>query len=358
MDFQPLRHPLILVIIAQAQLMAAPPIEKVILWGHKLHSHTHSYIHERFFRAFEYLDYPTYWFDDNDDVSHFDFTHSLFITEGQVDQNIPLRFDCQYVLHHCDPVKYQPLVDSSLCVFMYKYTDEVKTIPNLMQIEPFIYYDIPGKSVYFPWASDYLPHEIDQLKEQVIKKKEKQSCIYWIGTIGDSNTPFGNSDEIYAFVKASAERNIEFVHFDPWSKGLDRQVCTTLLKSGYFSPAIVGKWQAEHGYIPCRIFISICCGQMGITNSYTTYELFNKKIVYNPDCYQLFYDAIERQKTWTPEDQIELMDFIKEKHTYLNRIHTLLDFMSLTNNPRNMHAFISSSPPLILPEHRSEICPQ
>jgi hypothetical protein len=316
------------------QIAAAPPIEKVIVWGHKLHSHTHSYIHERFFRAFQYLGYPTYWFDSKDDVSCFDFAHSLFITEGQADGNIPLRADCQYVLHNCNQAKYQHLFDASLCIVMQIYTDDLLSLSHLVQVEPFTYYDISGRCVWFPWASDYLPDEIDALKQQLIDEKtRKERCVYWIGTIGSSSTPFGNSAQIAGFERACVENQIVFKHFDPWAGGLDRSECTDRIKRGYLAPAIVGKWQEQNGYIPCRIFINICCGQMGLTNSYRTYELFEKKIIYNPDCYQLFYDAKEREKTWTLQEQLELMDFIKKKHTYLNRIKTLLDFLSLVNQP-------------------------
>lgn len=80
---------------------------KVVIWGHKLHSHTHSYIHQRFYRAFQYMKYIIYWFDDTDDVSNFDFSNTLFITEGQVDKNIPMRNDCYYMLHNVDQEKYK-----------------------------------------------------------------------------------------------------------------------------------------------------------------------------------------------------------------------------------------------------------
>ena len=312
-------------------LSAAPPIVKVVLWGHKLHSHTHSYIHERFFRTFQYMGYPTYWFDDSDDISNFDFSHSLFITEGQVDRNIPIRFDCQYILHNCPDEKYRQLFEASICIEMQKYTDEVLTTPNLKKIAPCIYYDVAGKRVYFPWASDFLPYEIEKMKK-LVGKKIKENTIYWIGTIGGKL--YGNEDQINEFKRACDENNIEFKHLDPWSKGRSRAECTRMLTSAYLSPAIVGKWQQENGYIPCRIFINICCGQMGVTNSYRVYELFEKKIVYNPDCYQLFYAAKKREAAWTLENQHELMDFIKENHTYINRIKTLLEFMSLTNKQR------------------------
>ena len=40
--------------------------ERVIIWGHKLHTHTHSYIHYGFQRRFKHLNYDVYWFDNND----------------------------------------------------------------------------------------------------------------------------------------------------------------------------------------------------------------------------------------------------------------------------------------------------
>ena len=315
--------------LSMSSLFATPPIEKVVIWGHKLHSHTHSYIHERFFRAFQSMGYSTYWFDNSDDVSDFDFSHSLFLTEGQVDQEIPIRTDCRYILHNCTQKKYQQLLEASLAMFMQVYTDDVLNHTNCIQVSPCTYYDIDGKCVYIPWASDFLPDEIDELKS-LIAHVQRENYVHWIGTIGGGR--FGNEDQLNEFKRACLENQIPFFHNNPWNKGTSREECTTLFMNAYLAPAIVGRWQQEKGYIPCRIFINICCGQMGVTNSYRVYELFDKKITYNPDCYQLFYDAKNRQKTWTLQDQYELMDFIKEKHTYVNRIKTLLEFLELIHH--------------------------
>jgi hypothetical protein len=92
------------------------------------------------------------------------------------------------------------------------------------------------------------------------------------------------------------------------------------------APAIVGQWQKMVGYIPCRIFKNISYGQMGITNSPRVYELFEEKIIYNSDEYQLFFDARHALMRTTHKQLFELMDFVRDKHTYLNRIETLLDF--------------------------------
>lgn len=307
------------------------PFDQVVIWGHKLHSHTHSYIHERFYRAFKHLGYTVYWFDHKDAVSDFDFSRTLFITEGQVDNRIPLREDCLYILHNCQGKKYESLFEKGCCINLQVYTDDVLSAPNAVKIDTCIYYDIPGKCVYMPWASDLLPHEIEEMKQRLphIKKDRR---IYWIGTAGSGT--FGNIEQLNPFARACKENNVQFRINDSWAKALNRDDLLERTAKNFLAPTIVGKWQAEKGYIPCRIFINISSGQMGITNSPRVYELFDRKIVYNPDTYQLFYDAMGRLSTWSQEEQYALMDFIKTKHTYINRIQTLLDFFQKVRGDR------------------------
>lgn len=306
--------------------VAAEPFDRVVIWGHKMHSHTHSYIHERFFRAFQHLGYPTYWFDNQDNVKNFDFSRTLFLTEGQVDQKIPLREDCTYILHNCQRDRYAHLFQMGRCINLQVYTDDVLARTHLIKVEPFIYYDIEGRVVYMPWGSDLLPHEIEEMKSRLPAIK-KRKAFYWMGTLAEGT--FGNVNQLNPFIQACKENGIQFSPNDPWTKGLSRQTMMERTAEGFIAPAIVGKWQEEHGYIPCRIFINISAGQLGVTNSRRVYELFDQKIVYNSDTYQLFYDALERLKTWSLEDQYALMDIVKEKHTYLNRIATLLNFLEL-----------------------------
>jgi hypothetical protein len=71
---------------------------------------------------------------------------------------------------------------------------------------------------------------------------------------------------------------------------------------------------------------------MGVTNSYRVYELFNKKIVYDPDPVMLFHKAQEALKVFGDKEREELMNFVKDNHTYVNRIHSILNFIEKVNN--------------------------
>lgn len=304
--------------IQPVQINTTLPIKKVVIWGHKLHSHTHSYIHWAFHRAFTHLGYDTYWLDNQDNLQGIDFSNSLFITESQVDQNIPIRDDCWYILHNCDGRKYKHLFEQNKVILLQVYTHDC--LPrNVRKIDECIYVDRQDKIVYMPWATDLLPHEIEANK--AFTGTRKQNTFTFIGTVGGGY--YGNCDQVNAFSKAATEQSIKF---DSISKcSMEENIAR--VQRAYMAPALQGSWQVTQGYIPCRIFKNISYGAFGITNSETVYKLFNEKIVYNPDCYQLFYDAKQRIDTLDVNELYELMDFVKEKHTYINRIELLLSFL-------------------------------
>lgn len=295
--------------------------DKVIIWGHKLHSHTHSYIHNAFYRAFKHMGYKTHWLDAHDNLNGIDCSNALFITEGQVDANIPLRQDARYILHNCNPTKYKPFMQAGHCIILQVYTDDVLPRP-VTKVDDFIYYDLADKVIYMPWATDLLPYEIDAIKKEIPHAKKNRE-IWWVGTIAGGE--FGNTHEVEPFKKACAENGIKFKH------GMTKSVEENIkdIQHSYMAPAIVGTWQQRVGYIPCRIFKNISYGQMGVTNSRHVYELFKKKIVYNADTHQLFYDAKKRIQSMTQAELFELMDLVRDKHTYVTRIEQLLDFLKL-----------------------------
>jgi hypothetical protein len=323
LDFLKRPYQLVLLLIcftAGSPLSAAvEQIQKVVIWGHKLHSHTHSYIHHAFYIAFRHLGYSTYWFDNSDTVSDFDFSNALFLTEGQVDAKIPIRDDCFYILHNCSVKKYESQIKAGKAIILQVYTDDILKYQT-QEIAKCIHFNVDGQTIHMPWATDLLPHEIDEMKA-ILPENHSSNKIYWIGTIGAGK--YGNIEELNPFITACKENGYEFIHLNRVGQEKSRQ----LIKESYIAPAIVGTWQNKAGYIPCRIFKNISYGHMGVTNSYRVYELFNQKIIYNPDTYQLFYDA--HRTAFDRQSILKLMDEVRDHHTYINRIQTLFQFLDL-----------------------------
>ena len=305
---------------------------KVVIWGHKLKYpiNTFAYIHHAWDRAFRHLGYETYWFDNDDSIKGINFANTLFITEGQVDQNMPLRHDCFYVIHYGNPRKYQPLFKKGRCIALDRYDADAKK--DATPVDSATAYNLSMQTLYIPWATDLLPHEIDKVKKD-IQHVTKHNFIWWVGTIGGKK--FGNINEINPFKKACKEKKLTFYNR---CTGVSMENNVERIQQSYMAPAIVGTWQRGHGYIPCRIFKNISYGQPGATNSKAVYDLFKNdgiEIVYNPDTYQLFYDTEKYIQSMTLEDLYHQMDYVRDNHTYLNRIERLLEFIEMAYEERN-----------------------
>jgi len=303
-------------------------IKKVVIWGHKLHSHTHSYIHFAFHRAFKHLGYDTYWFDDSDDVSKFDFAGSLFLTEGQVDRNMPLRDDCFYILHNVDQGKYksssilrqnQVLVIQVFTKDCYKRGDPEIKHPCFHFAE----YENNYPVLYFPWATDLLPHEIQANIDEFDKNDATTNDVYFIGCQTPQLMP----------VHTFCHRNgLNFKVIGGFANNnVDTTTNQQLIRQSIIAPAIQTTWQVDVGYVPCRIFKNISYGKMGITNSEVVYNLFEKKIIYHPDINQALQMGLAFERNTVPEERknkvIELMNTVMENHTYLNRVEMILQCM-------------------------------
>jgi hypothetical protein len=302
--------------------------KKVIIWGHKFsHYNTFSHIHSSYHKAFKSMGYDTYWFD-NDDVkklANFDFEGSLFFTEAQVDQKIPLIKNATYILHHCNNDKYLETGCTviNLCNYVkyceegisFNYKDSGNTVEKIGDL---FFYDKNANAMYQPWATDLLPDEI----------KEEDACLFdhlkkeinYIGSIWQENI-----DQMKPFMKACKDNK---KRFKKYRGGISDEDNRRLIRKSYIAPDIRGEWHKECGYIPCRIFKNISYGQVTGINSIHVYENFEKWVAYSDDTYELFNACVEKSKTMSKATIQESMRFIKNKHTYINRINNILYILS------------------------------
>lgn len=297
-------------------------IQKIVIWGHKLHSHTHSYIHAGFYKAFQYLGYDTYWFDKNDSISNFDFTGSLFLTEGQVIENMPLRNDCFYILHNVDYDKHKSIPENRKIIIQVYTTDcNNRDIPD--KERKFHYYC--NNTLYFPWATDLLPHEIDENIKNCRNHKTEKTVNF----IGMTTPPWTELS------KKLKKHNIKFQSFGGTFKTVhknnkDFEENMKLIQTSIIAPSLQTKWQVEHGYIPCRIFKNISYGKMGVTNNPYVNELFENKLIYNDNIEELTKQALKFEENPNKFDIIvSLMENVRDNHTYLNRIKYIKEHLEI-----------------------------
>jgi len=291
-------------------------IYQVVVWGHKLYSHTHSYIHGAFVKAFQHLGYKTLWLDNTDDVSNINFENTLFLTEGQVDSGIPIRNDAYYVLHNCDMTKYREITNK---LIIQVYTDDVINSHGGIPIGNGCFKT--DDCLYIPWATDLLPLEIDRNIQQIFVSKPVLNFV-------------GMMIEPWDQVKQWCEQHqIAFREIGGFSNHrVDFEENQRLIQESFMAPAVQNRWQVEKGYIPCRIFKNISYGKMGMTNSMRVNELFGNRLLYHSNVGELMRMGAEFEQRSIEEKRnilVPLMEYVRDHHTYLNRVELLLSCLRI-----------------------------
>lgn len=318
-------------------------MQKIILWGYPLYSHTHSFLHYGYEKAFKSLGYEVYW---TTNPNSTDFNNSIIITEGYATQNLPIVKSSTYIVHVLGNKtgfankflnKVKRLIDMRyLCKFWKdKNYDYVMDKNKLTKISDSTYFEkgSPYDILYTVWATDLLPHEFN-FEDRFIEREKK---FFYVGTIGGglggindcqkAPDEYDNVPHIMPFIRACQENNIEIVTSCPWKTPKTNEENRELIRKSYLAPDFRHNAMLAWGYVPCRIFKNISYGQLGMTNSEAIYEFFNKMLIYNKDGYQLFYDGQNQKNNF---DLIkEQMYYVQQNHTYLNRVK---DILAVINN--------------------------
>ena len=313
-------------------------IKQVVIYGHKLHSHTHSYIHNGFYIACKHLGFKTYHFDDSDDLSGHDFSHTLFITEHQVNKKIPLRNDCLYLTHYIDEGDYAGVPKENIIILKvslrdFDYFDKDKNfnyieLPYGVKHEYYAIDDAGYKCLYMYWATDLLPEEIDENMKQ-LDTIIPENKVYFIGSSSCIWDEFHRVCNQYSipFIRSGATFNVHS------SNNISIADNMKLIQKSIVAPALQDNVQIQYKYIPCRIFKNISYGKMGLTNNKVVDDLFDNKLMYHDNVSELVHAGLEFEKKQDKHKRIlELMQIVKEKHTYLNRVHTIMKYINQYTN--------------------------
>lgn len=303
---------------------------RIIIWGHKLHSHTHSYIHYGYWRAAESLGYEVHWYDDDDNVNNVDFSNSIFISEHQVCKNIPLRTDCKYFIHNSDePFKFERR-NNYEGFEVYNFVHDAKywhygsdyVWPSVENIGG-SFYEHKSKTIVTKWATDLLPEEIDACPVQLYD--ESIEDIFFVGSMQGEN--------IKKFAEVIQNKGKNFHNVGGYSGRYslytgnppDINQNIAMVRDSFISFDIREKSFFDMGkYYPCRIFKSISYGKWCGSNMSAIKDVFGDYVTFDDNIDTLYDRIVEDYMACTEEKMREAMNFIRDKHTYINRLTDLL----------------------------------
>ena len=332
--------------------------KKIIIWGHKYHNHTHSYVHGGFFRAFKTLGYEVLWLDDQDNIDNLNLQNSLFITEGNVEKKIPILKNSKYLVAYADrkrKILHKYEKNNLITLSSRQYDELEKPIKNDIastKLDEFSYLrendrcGIPIKNRWYinskatlfqPWATDLLPEEFLSFNKSTDNKK-----IYHIGTLhgGDYMRGFYEAckeNKITFILKSGSNSFFKKINFKLFhSRSNDKifnyikkevKLIGDLINNSYLSFALQPDIQLngpKKSYVPCRIFKNISYGRLCGTNSEAVMNLFDGNLPYSKNSYDLFYKTKIEEKNLSESKFNSISKFVKEKHTYINRIKNII----------------------------------
>jgi hypothetical protein len=201
------------------------------------------------------------------------------------------------------------------CYFDQKTSKKVRVKNDYVDYEMDDY-----DKLYISWATNLLP---DEFEEEDIYL-ERENSIYFSGTISNQGV-CENYSNWMPFLKACNENGIKFIHNDPWANPLSMGDVINRTQSSILGIDIRGPQHLKQGLLTCRVFKNMSYGHLGLTNSPAVYEELDGNCIYNADTEQLFYDGMSNRKNY---DLIKRgMQYVKENHTYINRINSLLSIL-------------------------------
>lgn len=316
---------------------------KIIIWGYPLYSHTHSYTHQAFYEAFKYLGYDTYWFHDGDYPKDFDYSNSIFWTEGFADENIPLNDSSFYFVHVCpSPKKY---IDAGVKKFIDVRTNSIwikdhvysysmdkdkmeklgpccyleKATKNRVRVKNDYYdYEIEDyDKIYISWASNLFPENFNF--EDIYFQRE--NVINFCGNLSNSGV-CENYSTFSLFIKECENSGISFNVNNPWNNPLSQEEVIKRTKQSILAADVRGPEHIKNGYVPCRVMKSISWGHLGMTNSPEVYKELEGHCILEENPSNLFHLAMEKRTDYNFIK--DSMKYIKENHTFLNRVNSIL----------------------------------
>ena len=295
--------------------MTNKDFEKVIIWGLPLHSHTHSYIHDCFFKAFKSMGYNTVWVDKTQEkIDNSFLDNSLVIVCGVDCQTLSVNKNCFYVLHNVDDYRFRQ--DNNFMNLQVYTKDTLLPERKAQKLSTFTYWQEDGQCLYQPWATDLLPEEMIY---DPVPAPEVNRVVNWVGSITDGEQ--GNFRQVQEYAQQLAVSYNIPVHAH---RGVDRDGMIKLVRGSNQAPAIVAGWQKDNMYVPCRLFKNISYGQPTFSNSPVVEELCGSEF-FEEDCAKLAIKNYEYLQNRDLEKENQLLQFIKEEHTYINRCNRILE---------------------------------
>lgn len=292
---------------------------KIVIWGLKTDLHSHKFIQGAFYRNFQQMGFDVRWVDDLSKNSTIVSRDDIVFAVDVASKHLPIVKKARYVLHNISP---EAINLEEKVLNLQVYTNSA-TGENLEL--PYVKWDRENRTLFQPWG---VPTSPKTWKSSQVSGSDNE---FWIGSIWNNELNQGNSDFMEGYVNALNKRGIRFFRKGAPSRlhpnGISESRSMKLVNKSAVGAAVVGNWQRENKYIPCRLFKNIASGAIPASNSDFS-ELFGTEGgVFNADPSQLISDVLDLSTT-KKRDLINNAQQLALPYTFSAGINRILTFLS------------------------------
>ena len=277
-------------------------------------------------KAFERLGCEIHWFSDQSfpSQSEFDYSNCIFFVDNQgpLDHNVPI-VDTGIYFAYDKFTNVNKYLNKVRCLVNYRVAEFKKTIPDddrYVEIEKGVTFDTqasePYNVVYFSWATNLMPEEIDL--DWV--NKERNNEYNFVGTI---HAPRPNVEPLHQqFIEIVKNKGILFNHYNPNVNPATDEEHVGILQRSMFVPDFRPQEQKDNWYLPCRILKAISYGCLTVSDAPYLKNFIDDSILTSENAQEIFDLGVKNQNN--KELILHQMEIVKRDHTYLNRCRGIL----------------------------------
>lgn len=303
--------------------------KKIVFWVENKPYQTFSYIYAGMKKAFERLGCEIYWFSDSNYPSklEFDYSDCIFFVDNQgpLDWNVPI-IDSGIYFSYDKFTNLDKYLDKVKCLVNYRVAEFKKPIPDgdrYIEVEKGVTFDTqapePYNVVYFSWATNLLPDEIDFNWAN----RQRNNEYNFVGTI---HSPRPNSKPLHQdFIDIVKNKNIEFNHYNPNINPATDQEHIRILQESMFVPDFRPQEQKDNWYVSCRVLKAISYGCLTVSDSFYLKHFIDDSLLVSEDAQEIFDLGMKNQ--YNKDLIVHQMEIIKKDHTYLNRCKGILQIV-------------------------------
>jgi hypothetical protein len=199
------------------------------------------------------------WIDDKQSNSELVRKGDTVFAVDVASRFLPNVKGAKYVLHNIDPASKEINRNYiNLQAFTKSAVGEKLGIP-------YVLWNGDSRTLYQPWGVPTSP------TEWLTPKLTNLKTEHWIGSIWNNELDQGNLSFMEVYKKSLASYNLKFkqrgttTRFRP--SGLSEVSAARLINRSPVGAAVVGNWQNENKYVPCRLFKNIAAGAIPSSNS-------------------------------------------------------------------------------------------